>query len=69
MDKVLEESASKIRGIIDRQSKRLTQKYANPHSQTNKPVVAQSKHTPRKSLMQNSVNPAFDRPEEATDLT
>lgn len=51
MDKVLEESAGKIRGIVERQSKRLSSKYANPHSQTNKPVVAQTKHQPNKSLM------------------
>ena len=69
MEKVLEESASKIKGIIDRQSKRLSQKYPTLHSSSNKPVVSQAKSQPNKSLMQSSINTVFDRPDEATDLT
>ena len=36
MDKVLEESAMKIKGIVDRQNKRLMQKYGQPTAQSNK---------------------------------
>lgn len=36
MDRVLEESAMKIKGIVDRQNKRLMQKYGQPTAQSNK---------------------------------
>ena len=63
MDKVLDESARKIKGIVERQSKRLGAKYANPHIQSNKATVGLAKHAHSKSTI------SATGAEEATDLS
>lgn len=63
MDKVLDESARKIKGIVERQSKRLGAKYANPHIQSNKAAVGLAKHAHSKSTI------SATGAEEATDLS